>query len=194
MAVEAVYQTEMSTKWDHQVPARYRFRLRDVQLLRALILEESGEQRLTLALTPVKGGSTGSWYEFRVCSVEEALSADPVHSTGLVCIETDYEATHAPPSTLEPLEFATPARVWYKALADLGYNFGPCFRKHLRVEASIGKRETRSAVNLEPPPSTSLGQSHYPIHPAVMDSCFQTGSPALWKCEPPGTEATALVP
>ncbi|KAF2841765.1 PKSKA1 [Patellaria atrata CBS 101060] len=194
MAVEAMYQTAMSTHWDHQVPTRYRFRLKNVQLLRALVLEENGDVRLTLALTPIKGCSTRSWYEYRVCSVQESLQNDPVHSTGLVCVETNYQVTNHQIENMEPLDLPTPAHVWYKALADLGYNFGPCFRKHLMVEATIGKRNTRSTVNLEPPPSIPLGQSYYPIHPAVMDSCFQTGSPSLWNCEPPTSGGTVLVP
>ena len=76
MAVEGVYQTTMSVKWNHQAPEKYRFRLRDVQILRALVLEEKSETRLTLSLTPVKGGSTRTWYEFRVCSVQEDAPVD----------------------------------------------------------------------------------------------------------------------
>ncbi|KAF2231041.1 PKSKA1 [Viridothelium virens] len=194
MAVEAMYQTAMSTQWQEHAPARYRFRLQDVKLLRALMLEENVETRLTLSLTPAKSGSTRSWYEYRVCSVQDALPVDPVHSTGLVCVETDYEVVQAPASATKPLELPTPARTWYKTLADLGYNFGPCFQKQLMIEATIGKRNTRSTVNLEPPPSTSLGQSYYPLHPAVMDSCFQTGSSSLWNCDLPASRAAALVP
>ncbi|KAF2188519.1 PKSKA1 [Zopfia rhizophila CBS 207.26] len=170
MAIEAVYQTTMSVQWNHQAPERYRFRLRDVQILRALVLEESSDTRLTLSLSPVKGGSTRTWYEFRVCSVQEESPIDQEHSTGLVCIETDYQSISAPVDAMRPLEFPTPARVWYKALADMGYKFGPCFQKHIAVESAISQRNSRSTVSLEPPPSNPLGQSSYPLHPAVMDS------------------------
>ena len=138
MAAEAMYQTAMVTQWDEQEPSCYRFRLRDVKLLRAMVLEESTETRLTLALTPAKGGSTRSWYEYRVCSMQDGLIVDPVHSTGLVCIETDYQDTHGIAESVAPLKLATSTRMWYKALADLGYNFGPCFQKHLMVESTMG--------------------------------------------------------
>ncbi|KAJ2981691.1 hypothetical protein NUW58_g6624 [Xylaria curta] len=178
MAVEAMYQTAMITQWKKQAPSRYRFRLRDVRLLRALVLAEDNETRVTLALTPVKGGSTRSWYEYRMCSVQEGVDVDFVHSTGLVCVETDYQDTF---KVVEPLELATSARIWYKTLAEMGYNFGPSFQKHLMVESTMGQHQSRSTVNLEPPPSHPNGQSSYPLHPAVIDGCFQAATPSLWK-------------
>ncbi|KAK4120691.1 PKSKA1 [Parathielavia appendiculata] len=194
MAVEAMYQTAMITQWNEQPPARYRFLLRDVKLLRALVLDEAAETRLTLALSPIKGGSTRSWYEFRVSSQQDGLAADPVHSTGRVCVETDYEMLNATPEQVAPLQLATTARTWYKALADLGYKFGPSFQKHLMVETTIGQRHSRSTINLEPPASHPNGQSYYPLHPAVMDSCFQAASPALWEGDLPTSGAAVLVP
>lgn len=194
MAVEAMFQTATVTQWNEQVPARHRFRLRDVKLLRALVLEEATETRLTLSLSPVKGGSTRSWFDFQVCSQQEGLPVDPVHSTGRVCVETDYEDTPATSEQVAPLQLATPAQTWYKALADLGYKFGPCFQKHLMVEATIGQHNSRSTVNLEDPPSHPNGQSFYPLHPAVMDSCFQAASPALWNGDLPTPGAAVLVP
>lgn len=188
-AVEAVYQTAMMTQWKEAEPARYRYRLRDVKLHRALVLEEGAETRITLSLSPVRGGSTRTWYEFSIRSVLDDVQHE--HSTGLVCVETDYENEAAPADSMRPLELATPGRIWYKALADAGYNFGPCFQKHLQVETSMGSRNSRSTVNLEPPPSASHRQSSYPIHPAVLDACLQTGSPPLWKGD--HSEANAVL-
>ncbi|KAI0603270.1 PKSKA1 [Biscogniauxia sp. FL1348] len=191
MAVEAMYQTAMVTQWKEQEPSHYRYRLRDVKFHRALMLEESSETRITLALSPVKGSSTRLWYSFEICSVQEELRIE--HSTGLVCVETDYQDMASPKEITAPLELAVPSRVWYKALADAGYNFGPAFQKHIKVEMTMGERKSRSLVNLEPPPSTPNGQSSYPMHPAVIDSCLQTGSPSLWKCDPSSINAV-LVP
>ncbi|KAI0533592.1 PKSKA1 [Xylaria digitata] len=182
MAVEAIYQCAMVTQWKEVAPARYRYRLRDVKFNRALVLEENSETRVTLALTPLKGGSIRNWYQFRVCSAQETLEHE--HCTGMVCVETDYRDTKAPKEAIKPLEFPVPATVWYKALGDVGYKFGPCFQKHLRVETTVGKRVNRSVVNLEAPPSNLYSQSNYPMHPAVMDACLQTGSPSLWMGDP----------
>ncbi|KAI1765524.1 PKSKA1 [Hypoxylon sp. FL1150] len=191
MAVEAMYQTAMITQWKKQAPSHYRFRLRDVRLLRALVLAEENETRVTMALTPVKGGSTRSWYEYRMCSVQDGVDVDFVHSTGLVCVETDYHDTFR---EVAPLELATSARIWYKTLAEMGYNFGPSFQKHLMVESTMGQRQSRSTVNLEPPPSHPKGQSSYPLHPAVIDGCFQAATPSLWKGHLPQSGAPVLVP
>ncbi|ROV92586.1 hypothetical protein VMCG_08925 [Cytospora schulzeri] len=188
-AVEAIYQTAMVTQWKEVEPARYRYRLRDIKLHRALVLEENTETRITLSLNPVQGGSTRTWYEFTIRSVQDENQQE--HSTGFVCVESDYQDETAPAGSLGPLKLATPGRVWYKALADAGYNFGPCFQKHLQTEMDMGKRTSRSTVNLEPPPSGSHSQSSYPIHPAVMDACLQTGSPPLWRGDP--SEANAVL-
>ena len=190
MAIEAVYQTAWMTTWKEEAPPKHRFRLRDVKLSRALVLQEDSETRMMLSLTPVPG-STRSWFEFKVSSLRDD-DTWMEHSTGLVRVEMEYRDKPAAPGAIEPLQHATSARSWYKAMADAGYNFGPAFQKHLSVEAMTGQRQTRSTVSLEPPPS-SYGQSFYPMHPACIDGCFQTVSPALWEGDRTGVGAV-LVP
>lgn len=162
-----------------------------MRLLRALVLTEEKDTRVSLALTPVKGGSTRSWYEYQMCSEQEGVDVDFVHSTGMVCVETDYQPTS---KSVPQLELATSARLWYKTLAEMGYNFGPSFQKHLMVESTMGQHQSRSTVNLEPPPSHPKGQSFYPLHPAVIDGCFQAATPALWKGHLPKSGDPVLVP
>ena len=182
MAVEAVYQTSMVTKWDEKEPERYRYRFKDIRFLRALVLEEDEAATYTLALTPARGGSTREWYEFRVCSTKDTVYTE--HCAGLVCVETDYKETPPPPGALEPLQLATPASMIYKAVKESGYNYGPCFQKHLLFEATMGKTESRSTVSMEPPPS-KYGQSFYPVHPASIDACFYIGILAISKGDIP---------
>ncbi|KAF4769894.1 hypothetical protein HAV15_011851 [Penicillium sp. str.  len=176
MAVEAVYQTAWMTSWKGEAPAKYRFRLRDVKLIRALVLEPDLASRIMLSLTPVPG-STRTWFEFKVSSLRETAWVE--HCNGLVRIDTEYSDQQAPEGAVEALHFASSARSWYKVMADVGYNFGPAFQKHLQVETVTGQRKSRSTVSLQPPES-SYGQSIYPMHPACIDGCFQTVSPALW--------------
>ncbi|TRX89754.1 hypothetical protein FHL15_009344 [Xylaria flabelliformis] len=192
MAIEAIYQTTFMTIWKEEIPSKYRYRLRDVKFSRALVIEEDSETRYTLTLSPLRGGqgTVRSWYEFRVCSLKDTIHAD--HSSGLICIETDYQDAPVPEGAKRPLELASPASAWYKAMGDSGYNFGPSFRKHLMVETTMGKRQSRSTVDLTPPPST-YGQSLYPLHPTVIDACFHTGAPAVWKGDIPAA-GVVLVP
>ncbi|TVY39994.1 Fumagillin dodecapentaenoate synthase [Lachnellula occidentalis] len=185
MAVEAMYQTAMVTKWKQKAPARYRFRLRDVKFLRALVLTEERETTVSLALTPIRGGSTASWYEYQMCSEQEGVDVDFIHSTGMVCVETDYKDT---PKSVEPLELATSARLWYKTMAEMGYNFGPSFQKHLSVESTMGQRQNRSTI------SWSLPRLSRRVSLAVLDGCFQATTPSLWKGHLPQAGDPALVP
>ena len=81
---------------------------------------------------------------------------------------------------LSPLKHTSPGRLWYKALSDVGYGFGPHFQKQLTVESITGQRKSRSHVTLAEPPSAWSPQSPYPMHPACIDGCFQTVTPSLW--------------
>jgi hypothetical protein len=191
MAVEAAYQTAMVTKWKHQAPPQYRFKLRDVKLLRALVLTEEVQTTISLALSPLRESSNGSWYEYRMCSEQEGVDVDTVHCTGMICVETGYTTAS---KVVEPLELSTSARQWYKIMADMGYNFGASFRKHLMVESTMGQLQSRSTIDLQPPPSQPEGQSWYPLHPAVLDGCFQATTPALWRGHLPQAGDPALIP
>ncbi|KAH7070015.1 PKSKA1 [Paraphoma chrysanthemicola] len=191
MAVEAMYQTAMVNTWNQKAPERYRFKLRDVKLLRVLVLAEERETTVSISLTPVRGGSSASWYEWQMCSEQEGVDTDFIHCTGMVCVETDYKDS---PKSVEPLQLTTSSRQWYKTMAEMGYNFGPAFQKHLAVESTMGQRQSRSMVSLEAPPSQPEGQSWYPLHPAVLDGCFQATTPALWKGFLPQAGDPALVP
>ena len=81
---------------------------------------------------------------------------------------------------LSPLKHTSPGSLWYKALSDVGYGFGPQFQKQLTVESITGQRKSRSHVSLAEPPSAWSPQSPYPMHPACIDGCFQTVTPSLW--------------
>lgn len=79
-----------------------------------------------------------------------------------------------------PLAHATSGHLWYKAMTDAGYSFGPSFQKHLEVESISGVRQSRSTVSLVEPLS-EYPQSSFPMHPACIDGCLQTTGPSLWK-------------
>jgi hypothetical protein len=70
--------------------------------------------------------------------------------------------------------------MWYKAMHDAGYSFGPVFQKHLEVESLSGTRNSRSLVSLSEP-AEEYQQSSYPMHPVCIDGCLQTVGPSLWK-------------
>lgn len=85
----------------------------------------------------------------------------------------------APKSALKPLTHTATGAVWYKAMNDAGYGFGPAFQKQVEVESISGRRESRSIVSLTEPES-EFPQSAYPMHPACIDGCLQTSAASLW--------------
>ncbi|TGO53087.1 hypothetical protein BCON_0130g00320 [Botryotinia convoluta] len=104
------------------------------------------------------------------------------HCSCLIRIQDPVDE-HLAESDNTPLQYPTSGKVWYKAQAEAGYGFGPSFQKLLKVESSSGQRQSRAQVLLAEPASKWSPQSYYPIHPAALDGCFQTVTPALWAGE-----------
>lgn len=166
---------------------------------RALPLDDQERDvKILLALVEQKSDKA-SWHEFRISSVGNGTNQE--HCRGLVgIIDVDAHSesflaskTRNPPDThtnmrlaaadenlLRPLEHSTPADSWYKAMAEVGYSFGPSFQRLVEVEAVAGQRTNRALVSFDYPQS-SHRQSRYPLHPASIDSCFQAGSASLYR-------------
>ena len=190
MAVEAIYQSnEALTQLESKPPTDHpRYRLRNVTFDKALVLEEGEEHKIMLTLTPVPGGRS-DWHEFVVSSLIDGAWKE--NSRGLVRVEEEIESK-ASEATLRPLIHTTPGQIWYKAMNDAGYNFGPLFQKQLEVESTSGERYSRSLVSFTEPES-EYPQSHYPVHPVCIDGCLQASAPSLWKGNRSGVNAV-LVP
>ncbi|KAF6820842.1 beta-ketoacyl synthase domain-containing protein, partial [Colletotrichum plurivorum] len=196
MAIEAIRQSTeaLRTLEGKVLPTKYHYKLRDVNFIRALVLEDSSDDatKIMLALNP-RVGAKDSWHEFKISSQNGDTWLE--NCRGQVKIEETTaensgasEAGTAP----QPLVDAVPGSLWYKAMHDIGYNFGPVFQKHLEIESLVGARESRSLVDLTPPTSEHP-QSSYPLHPAAIDGAFQSCAPSLWAGDRPGISAV-LVP
>lgn len=186
MAVEAAHQRRLvlATEEDtgNLAAGNYHFRLRDLKFRRALVLDPMATAKLMMTMHPVTG-SDETWLQYKVWSMGEDEAWDEHHS-GLITLSLGIykgQQTAAPESLALPLRSPTPGRLWYKAMQDAGYNFGPSFQKHLAVETTLGKRYSRSVVSLDAPASKWDPQSDYPLHPACMDGFFQTTTASLWE-------------
>ena len=93
---------------------------------------------------------------------------------------------------LQPLKRSTPAQLWYKAMRDIGYDFGPHFQKQMEVESLSGVRRNRTLLSFSEPRST-FKQSAYPMHPVCIDGGFQSAAPSLWQGHRSSID-TVLVP
>ncbi|KAF4302806.1 Beta-ketoacyl synthase [Botryosphaeria dothidea] len=187
MAIEGVDQITkaLATLEGKPEPARPCYRVRNSIYPRALVLEEGKKTDVMLRLT-----KQGVWYEFEVTSLTGDVWNE--NCRGLVRIEEAMPTT-APEGVLAPLRHPTPGRLWYKAVEDAGYGFGPLFQKHLQAECVSGQRSSRSTVDLTERPS-EYPQSAYPMHPACIDGCLQTCTPALWKGNRSSLDAVLVCP
>ncbi|KAI1073750.1 hypothetical protein F5B20DRAFT_586947 [Whalleya microplaca] len=172
MAVEAAHQTAFMNQWKDrgQPPAAFAYRLKDVQFLRGLVLNEDERTRVTLAMTPVHA-SPRRWYNFRIRSWVEGSWIE--HCTGLVRVDEDEFDITAPAGSLEPLHHPDPGSVCYKNMNSGEYNYGPCFQRIAWYEWAWGSRRTRGLLSMEEPPSAYSKQSQYPVHPVCIDSFIQ---------------------
>ncbi|KAI9781693.1 MAG: Type I Iterative PKS [Peltula sp. TS41687] len=178
MAIEALFQKSQSTGHldERLLSHEVCYRLRNVRFSRALVLgEQPAEHKMMLSLIPSPGGE--DWHRFSVFTHTEGISTE--HCRGLIRLGEDSEQVGTE-MDLRPLSHSTPARLWYKALREVGKDFGPHFQKQMEIESRSGARHNRSLVSFSPPPSAFL-QSSYPIHPACLDGCLQTGEPSAWQ-------------
>ncbi|KAH6855501.1 hypothetical protein B0I37DRAFT_423972 [Chaetomium sp. MPI-CAGE-AT-0009] len=176
MALEAMYQMHCSLNPDigPVLPSELAYRFRNVRFDRAFVLEPGKPIPVVMSLSPASGGA--GWHEFRVMTELDGTVRQ--HCRGMVRVQdpVDEPLTGA---DLAPLRNPTSAKLWYKAQNEIGMNFGPAFQKVLSIEATSGQQTSRALLSLEPPKSKWEPQSYYPIHPAVLDACLQSVTPAL---------------
>lgn len=177
IALEAMYQKHVALNPDLGItsPNELAYRFRNVKFDRAVVVEEGKPTTILLSLTPVPGSK--DWHEFKI----RTTAADVVyeHTSGLIRVQEPLGEEEAlKGDDLAPLRHPQSAKLWYKAQRQVGMGFGPTFQLIKAVESVSGSRTCRTIVGLEPPPSKWDPQSYYPLHPAVLDSCLQTASPA----------------
>ncbi|KAJ6015189.1 PKS-like enzyme, partial [Penicillium herquei] len=181
MAVEAAFQTLQSQGFiDSSLKVHQAaYRLRNVRFVKALVFKENSEQRVMLMLTPENNRAT-AWNKFSIVSLHDDDTTTE-HCTGFITNEKpNDQVLVATSEILKPFEYPTPAQLWYKAMKDVGYSFGPSFQSQLEIEAVAGSRSNRALISFLDPPS-AMPQSPYSIHPAAIDGCLQSGAPSLWQ-------------
>lgn len=177
MAIEAQFQTSQSRGFIEEGRSIHEasYRLRNVAFNKAMVIEGT-ESRIMLTLSP-EDDKAKSWSRFTISSFTEDEWNE--HCTGLVAL-TERTRQAASTHDVRPLEFPTPAQAWYKAMRDVGYNFGELFQPQISIEAVAGSRQSRAHISFKEPKS-SYPQSPYSVHPVSIDGCLQTGAPSLWQ-------------
>ncbi|KAI1495101.1 putative polyketide synthase [Biscogniauxia mediterranea] len=178
LALEAMYQKYRATHPDENIssPNELAYRFRNVKFDRAVVVEEGKPTTIMLTLSAVPGSA--DWHAFHIRTTADGVIYE--HCGGLIRvqdpIDDSEEALKA--GDLKPLQHPQSAKLWYKVQREVGMDFGPSFQTIKSIESVSGSRKCRALVSMEPPASKWNPQSYYPVHPAVLDGCLQTATPA----------------
>lgn len=188
------------------------FRLRDITIDAALVIEEDSEPEVILSVRPhlmstLNSGS--SWTEFTVSSCTDGNELRQ-NCSGLLMVE--YEAATGSAMSLErgqelaaiqdeyvafKKQCTSPLDVgqFYAHLTSLGLEYGPTFAKLVDIHTAAD--ETKCVSTLTIPeieskiPRTQQDRPHI-IHPSTLDAIFHTAFAAI--CNQPDTFKGAMVP
>ncbi|MFC4036649.1 amino acid adenylation domain-containing protein [Streptomyces polygonati] len=136
--------------------------LGDIELRKALFLPDDAPRRVQLSLSAESSS-------FTVASGDDS---PVVHARGVVRGGT-------PPARVLPLdreaiqarsERQLSAAACYDTLSALGYDYGPAFQGIAEVWQTDGE----ALALIRPPACAGAGTAGHHVHPALLDSCFQT--------------------
>jgi acyl transferase domain-containing protein/acyl carrier protein len=151
----------------------------DLRLESPLVAGEEGVAIVQLVVSAALPGSA----TFRLASrgAADAAEAWVVHATGtLRTIETPDEASRSLPDQAAVADMA-PGDRHYEAMRRRGLDYGPAFRG----VAAVSRRGTEVITRLSATDAVREERGAHPIHPALLDACFQGAITAL-----DGTEAS----
>lgn len=182
MALEAMFQKHCATHPDDTAditsPNQLAYRFRNIKFDRAVVVEDAQPTMLLVTLVSVPGSP--AWHEFCIRTTTTSHDVIYEHCSGLVRVHEelgDNYSLHG--EQLAPLRHPQSPAPWYKLQTAIGTHFGPSFQKIKQWESLSGQHHCRAIMSLEPPASKYNPQTYYPIHPAVLDACLQTSTPAI---------------
>jgi hypothetical protein len=154
------------------------YRLRNVRFHRALVVEEDVQHQLYLFLNPAQG-QRDTWFHFKISILRDDAWTE--HCTGLVRLDSTTTSEGDNQELLVPLRYPSPAKAWYKAMHNVGFNFGVGFQNLVEIEAVAGQRTSRATIDVANITAKQGNASRYAIHPAIFDAFFQAGIPSLFQ-------------
>ena len=171
---------ELALKAAHRAIGGGGFALEDVEILRALVLSDTGTVTLRTTLTPA-----GTGYSFTIQSV--GTNGDPVtHVCGRITVgESSLAPSPDLATALKVREDTLDVGRFYREFAECGISFGEDFRALRELHRGAGRSVgcVRLPAGLE-----DAGQHH--LHPVLLDACFQSAI-AAWQ---PDGRAAAYLP
>jgi acyl transferase domain-containing protein/NAD(P)-dependent dehydrogenase (short-subunit alcohol dehydrogenase family)/acyl carrier protein/ubiquinone/menaquinone biosynthesis C-methylase UbiE len=156
---------EMALSAGKQVFKTEDLALEEVSFLSALIIPENGETTLHFVLN-LQEAKVGDWQIYSLNSENEE-NLWKIHAKGKIRVVSPTQTIVKISGLLAEFE-KEGTQDFYNQILDLAY--GPLLRNMKEVWQSSGK--TLSKINLQPVIANQTPD--YVIHPALLDSCFQT--------------------
>ncbi|EGY16106.1 mycocerosic acid synthase [Verticillium dahliae VdLs.17] len=188
MAAEAIRQSSTMTRYSSGMqPKSFAYRMKDVNVLERLVLEEAEGSRIRLILSPVHD-SAEQWHTF---TIQSYCEMDWVNNcTGYIRIDEKFAGEPSFPRGVMPLRYSEPGKRCYKRLASLGCDYGAHYQQIKRFQAAPPEKYSRGVLETESPEH----HSSYPIHPVTIDGFLQLCGLSLQQSLTTAGESVSMLP
>ncbi|MBI4614801.1 MAG: SDR family NAD(P)-dependent oxidoreductase [Planctomycetes bacterium] len=156
--------------------------LEDLVFPQALVLPDGESRTVQIVISPTDGSSA----EFRIVSIGARSDGEEAEGFALHCsgrMRIEPQGTQAAPEPVEGVLSRCPEKLagsdFYAAFWEMGYTLGPSFAWIDDLSRSDGEALARMRE-----PELPGGPGVYPLHPGLIDSCFQV----LVPCYPGGMD------
>ncbi|PKX95178.1 putative polyketide synthase [Aspergillus novofumigatus IBT 16806] len=151
-----------------QISGSNGYSIRNMFIRTALVLshEEHDEVEIITSLRPARIADNvdSVWYDFTITAHQDGVWTK--HCLGQVCAGQDRQHVPIP---LSPHTRHVPSDKWYEALEAKGLEYGPRFRGLDSITASPSSPHAAAVLH----PIEETCESHYALHPILIDQCLQ---------------------
>ncbi|CRK37551.1 hypothetical protein BN1708_007417, partial [Verticillium longisporum] len=188
MAAEAIRQSSIMTRCSGGTQPRiFAYRMKNINVLERLVLEEAEGSRTRLILSPIDD-SAEQWHTFTIQSYCEM--AWGTNCTGYIRIDEKLAGEPSFPREIMPLRYSEPGKRCYKRMAALGCDYGPHYQQIKRFQAAPTEKCSRGVLETESPEH----HSSYSIHPVTIDGLLQLCGLSLQQSLTTAGESVRMVP
>lgn len=156
--------------------------LQNIRLKSALAIPEDdyGAEVITsLSFADRPSATSSPIVTFFISSVARDGTTWTEHCTGSITVRASSSSAA---QAFKPVDRAgirpviADARIWYRALAALGQNYGPSSRTLSGLRSTYGRGEITADIQLDATVGTIRGgESEYLLHPTAIEGAFQLG-------------------
>ncbi|EEY23012.1 lovastatin nonaketide synthase [Verticillium alfalfae VaMs.102] len=188
MAVEAIRQSSIMARCSGGAqPTSFTYRMKNINVLERLVLDEAEGSRTRSILSPVHD-SAEQWHTFTIQSYDEM--AWVTNCIGYIRVDETVADGPSFPAETVPLRYSESGGRCYKRMAALGCDYGPHFQLIKRFQAAPNEKCSRGVLETESPEH----HSSYSIHPVTIDGFLQLCGLSLQQSLTTAGESVSMVP